>query len=274
MFNSISEKLVDKLGKKLAKDTPFRSDFILADFRVLDSNKKSAEMLVQYDESAGVPTKEALAQTINHLYKANDGRPRVMLDFNSIKYYPKYQAVSCVVSVPKIRRPFADVKKFGMKEIVAGTMFLGENMTDTWSVSKSAEGGAIFIERLEDDDIDTILKERSRAKGFRAHAGVSSLTLNRVAASVAECNYSLGDYVKCAYNGKLITAQILGLTPSGAQVRFKDGKQATITVEALHGMVKAAEESTQINLEALKEYYRKAYGYSEEELNKLVTYVK
>jgi hypothetical protein len=94
-----------------------------------------------------------------------------------------------------------------------------------------------------------------------------------VAASVAETNYALGDYVKCAINSKLVTGQILGLTPSGAQIRFKDGKQATVTIEALHGLVKAADESTKMNLEYLKEYYRKAYGYSEEDLNKLVTYI-
>lgn len=272
MFTSISDKIADKLGKKLTKDMPFRSDFVLADYRVIDNEKKTAEVLIQYDELFGTPSKEIVAQTLMHLYKANDGRPRIVVNFESMKYYPRHEAVSCLVNIPSIRRPMEDVKKYGMKGIVAGTMFLGENMSDTWTVAKDATGG-IHIERLEDDDIDTILKERSKAKGFRATAGVSSLTLNRVAASAPECNYSLGDYVKVAHGGRLVTGQILGLNSSGAQVKFKDGKQATVTIEALHGLVQAAEESKKASLEGLKEYYRKAYGYSEEDLNKLCTLI-
>jgi hypothetical protein len=40
MYNSLAAKLADRLGKKLAKRTPFRGDFVVADFRVLDNEKK------------------------------------------------------------------------------------------------------------------------------------------------------------------------------------------------------------------------------------------
>lgn len=271
---SMSEKIADRLAKKLAKSTPFRSDFVLADFRVLDGDRKAAEVLIQYDEHGfGVPTKEMVAQTITHLYKASDGRPRLIPDLASIQLYPKHQAVACVVKVPKYRRPIEDVKRFNLQPIVAGTVFLGENMSDTWSVSKGAEGG-VFIERVEDEDIDTILRERSKARAFRATAGVSSLTMNRIAASCSERMYSHGDFVKCSYNGKIRTAEIIGLSEGGAQVRFKDGTQATVTTASMHGLVEASDESMKNQLQAMKDYYRKAYGYTDEQLNQLVSYIE
>ena len=271
---TMSEKIADRLSKKLAKQTPYRSDFVLADFRVLDEEKKSAEVLIQYDERGfGVPTKEMVAQTITYLYKAEDGRPRIVPDLASVQLYPKHCAVACVVKVPRYRRPMEDVKRFNLQPIVAGTVFLGENMTDTWAVGKGAEG-SVFIERVEEEDIDTILKERSKARAFRATAGVSTLTLNRVAASTSERMYAIGDYIKCSHGGKVRTAEIVGLCSGGAQVMFKDGAQATVTSSSMHGLVEASEESMKGQLEALKDYYRKAYGYSEEQLSQLVSYIE
>jgi len=269
-MNRINDKILDKLRAKLAKETPYRSDFVLADFQVLDADRGTATVLVHYDERAfGVPSKETVAESLLHLYRAQDGRPRLLADAATVKHYPKHQAVSCTVRLPTIRRPIEDVKRFNLKPIVAGTVFLGENMEDTWKVGKSAEG-SIFIERLEDDDIDTILRERSKSKAFRTHA-TTSLTLNRIAASASEINYSVGDKVNCAYKGKMRAGEIVGLSALGAQVRFGDGEQATLTTAALHGLVKAAAKSNQVNKQALKEYYRKAYGFGEAELDKLVS---
>jgi len=270
----MSNKIIDRLAKKVAKLNPMRSDLVLSDFKVLNADKTIAEILVQFDEELhGVPSKEIVAQTINELYKSHDQRPRLNIDMNSMRYYPNFQAIACLVSVPTIRRPFSDTVRFKMNPIVGGTMFLGENMEDTWKVGKSAEGN-VFIERLEEDDIDTILRERSKVRGFRTGASVNSLTLNRVAAAHAEVPYSIGDHVKCAYNGKVRHGEIIGLTTGGAQIRFKTGEQATVAAESMHGLVQAADKGAGINLAALKEYYRKAYGYSEEDLNKLCTLVK
>ena len=273
MTMSMSEKIADRLAKKLAKQTPYRSDFVLADFRVLDDDRKTAEVLIQYDERGfGVPTKEMVAQTLTHLYKSADGRPRLVLDMASVQMYPKQQAEACVVKVPRYRRPMEDVKRYNLQPIVAGTVFLGENMTDTWAVSRGSEG-AVCIERVEEEDIDTILRERSKARAFRTTAGVS-LTLNRIAASASERMYSLGDFVKCSHGGKVATAEIVGLCEGGAQVRFKNGTQATVTMASLHGLVEASEESMKGQIQALKDYYRKAYGYTDEQLNQLVTYIE
>lgn len=272
-MSSMSNKIIDRLSKKIAKQNPIRSDFVLADFRVLDEDKKTAEILVQFDSDLhGVPTKELVAQTITELYKSHDQRPRLTVDLNSMRYYPNFQAIACLVSVPTLRRPFEDTKRYKMTPIVGGTMFLGENMEDTWKVGKSAEG-TVFIERLEEDDIDTILRERSKVRAFRTGASVNSLTLNRVAASHAEVPYSIGDHVKVSYNSKIRTGEIVGLTVCGAQIRFKNGEQGTVSSEALHGLVQAADKSSAMNLQSLKDYYRKAYGYSEEDLNKLVTMI-
>jgi len=268
----MTDILIDRLAKKIAKTTPIRTDFVLADFRVLDDDKKSAEILIQYDgEYYDTPSRELVAQTVMELYKAPDNRPRLIIDPSSVRYYPKFGALMCTASVPSLRRPYADVKRFGMKTIVAGTSFLGENMEDVWNVGRSAEG-QVFIERLEDDDIDTILRERSRV--FRTHAGVNSLTLNRVQASVSEPMYSINDKVKCALKGRLRVGRIVGMSATGAQIAFNNGEQATVAIEALHGLVEAAEKGAEMNLEAIKEYYRKAYGYSEEDLNKLVTFIE
>jgi hypothetical protein len=270
----MTDKLIERLSKKIAKSTPIRTDFVLADFRVLDEDKKTAEVLIQYDgDYYETPTKELVAATVMELYKASDSRPRLLVDPASVRYYPKYDALTCLASIPVLRRPYSDVKRYKMKTIVAETSFLGENMEDVWNVSKSAEG-QVFIERLEDDDIDTILRERSRYRAFRTHAGVNSLTLNRIAAAASETLYSINDVVKCAYNGRLREGRIVGMSSGGAQVAFGNGEQATVAIESLHGLVEAAEKAAQMNLEAIKDYYRKAYGYQEEELNKLVTFIE
>jgi len=263
----ITSKLANRLSQKLATKEPYRSDFVLADFRSVTGN--AAEVLFQFDRQFGAPSRETVAQTIAHLYKAQDGRPRLQVDLASIKFFPRQDAVACVVARPKIRRPMGDARS--MQTIVAGTMFLGENMSDTWAVAKS-EDGSVFIERVEDDNVEEILRERSRAKSFRTHAGVN-LTLNAVHASTAEASYELGDWVTCSSSGKLLSAQILGMSEGVAHVRFKNGQQSTVSLASIHGLVSASAESLAKNREAIKEYYRKAYGYDEKDLEKLVTFI-
>lgn len=271
---SIAERLADRLGRKLAKRTPFRSDFVVADYRVLDDHK-SAKILIQYDEDTfGIPSKEDVVGSMMHLYRAqNDSRPRIVVNPTSVKIYPNLQAVACVVELPSIRRPYADVKRFKMKEIVAGTVFLGVDVTDTWAVAKG-DNDAIYIERIEKDDIDQIIRERSRVNAFRAHAttGRGAVTLARVEAMTGNNAYSQGDKVKVSANGKLRSGEILGMTDSGAHVRFDNGSQSLVPFASLHGII-AADAAETWNKEALKEYYRKAYGYDEADLEKLVSYL-
>ena len=274
MYTSIAERLASRLGQKLSKKTPFRGDFVVADYRVLDEDGKSAKILVQYDpEAYGVPTKEDVVATLTHLYQAKeDGRPRLVVDAETVKSHPQLSCISCVVNIPSIRRPYSDVKRYKMKPIVANTVFLGENMSDTWAVAKS-ENDSIYIERVEKDDIEKILSERSKANSFRTYSGRSGITLARVENSRGTDIYSNGDLVKCSHGGKIKTGEILGLSDTGAHIRFKDGSQVTVNASNLLGLVQAAAEMKSFNKEALKEYYRKAYGYSEEELNKLVQYI-
>jgi len=274
MHTSIAERLASRLGQKLAKKTPFRSDFVIADYRVLDEDGKTAKVLIQYDSEAyGVPTKEDVIGTLTHLYRAkNDERPRLTVDAETVKAHTQLQAISCVVNIPSIRRPYTDIKRYKMTPIVANTVFLGEDMNDTWAVAKGAND-SVYIERVEKDDIEKILKERNKANSFRVHAGRGSLTLARVENTRGADIYSNGDLVKCSHSGKIKTGEILGLSDTGAHIRFKDGSQATVNASNLLGLVQAAEEMKSFNKEALKEYYRKAYGYSEEELAKLVQYV-
>jgi len=273
MYSSIAERLASRLGQKLARKTPFRGDFVVADYRVLDEDGKSAKILVQYDpESYGTPTKEDVVSSITHLYKTrDDGRPRLVVDAETVKLHSGLNVISCVVNIPSIRRPFSDVKRYKMKSIVGNTVFLGENMSDTWAVARS-DNDSIYIERVERDDIEKILSERSKANSFRTH-GRSNVTLARVETSRGNDIYSNGDIVKCSHGGKVKTGEILGLSDTGAHVRFKDGTQVTVNASNLLGLVQAAEEMKSFNKEALKEYYRKAYGYDEAELEKLVQYI-
>ena len=273
MYTSIAERLASRLGTKLAKKTPFRGDFVVADYRVLDEDGKSAKVLLQYDpETYGVPSKEDVIATMTYLFKnKEDERPRIIVDAETVKAHPKHDVVSCVVNIPTIRRPYSDVKRFKMKSIVANTVFLGESMSDTWAVAKS-ENNSVYLERVEKDDIDQILKERNKAHSFRAYSG-RSVTLARVENSRSTDIYSNGDLVKCSHGGKIKTGEILGLSDTGAHVRFKDGSQVTVNASNLLGLVQAAEEMKTFNKEMLKDYYRKAYGYGEAELDKLVTYI-
>lgn len=273
MYTSIAERLASRLGQKLSRKTPFRGDFVVADYRVLDEDGKSAKILVQYDaETYGVPTKEDVVATLTYLYRTReDSRPRLVVDAETVKSHPQLQAISCVVNIPSIRRPFSDVKRFKMKPIVANTVFLGENMSDTWAVARS-DNDSVYIERVEKDDIEKILSERGKANSFRNY-GRSNVTLARVEHSRGTDIYSNGDLVKCSHGGKIKTGEILGLSDTGAHVRFKDGSQVTVNATNLLGLVQAAEEMKSFNKEALKDYYRKAYGYDEAELEKLVQYV-
>lgn len=273
MYSSIAERLASRLGQKLSKKTPFRGDFVVADYRLLDEDGRSAKILIQYDpEAYGVPTKEDVIATLTHLYRSKDDeRPRLIVDAETVKSHTQLCAISCVVNIPSIRRPFSDVKKYKMTPIVANTVFLGENMSDTWAVAKSDNG--IYIERVEKDDIEKILSERSKANAFRSYSGRSNITLARVENSRGTDIYANGDLVKCSHSGKIKTGEILGLSDTGAHIRFKDGSQVTVNTSNLLGLVQAAEDMKSFNKEALKEYYRKAYGYSEEDLNKLVQYI-
>lgn len=274
MHTSIAERLASRLGQKLAKKTPFRSDFVIADYRVLDDDGKSAKVLIQYDSEAfGTPTKEDVIGTLTHLYRTrDDGRPRLVVDAETVKAHAQLQVVSCVVNIPTIRRPYSDVKRYKMTPIVANTVFLGENMSDTWAVAKGANE-SVYIERVEKDDIEKILRERSKAHSFRTHAGRASITLARIENTRGADIYSNGDLVKCSHSGKIKTGEILGLSDTGAHIRFKDGSQVTVNSSSLLGLVQAAEEMKNFNRESMKDYYRKAYGYSEEELEKLVQYI-
>jgi len=270
---SIAERLASRLGTKLAKKTPFRGDFVVADYRVLDADGKSAKVLLQYDSEAyGTPSKEDVIATMTYLYKTkDDGRPRIIVDAETVKAHTQHDVVSCVVSIPAIRRPYSDAKRFNMKPIVANTVFLGENMSDTWAVAKT--DNSVFLERVEKDDIEKILKERNKAHSFRSYASSKSVTLARVENTRGTDIYSNGDLVKCSQGGQIKTGEILGLSDMGAHVRFKDGSQVTVNASNLLGLVQAAEEMKTFNKEQLKDYYRKAYGYGEAELDKLTQYI-
>ncbi len=274
MYTSIAERLASRLGQKLSKKVPFRSDFVIADYRVLDEDGKSAKVLIQYDLDAyGTPAKEDVIGTLTYLYKTkDDGRPRLVVDAETIKSHPQLMAISCVVNIPSIRRPYSDIQRYKMTPIVADTVFLGENMSDTWAVAKTND--SIYIERVEKDDIEKILKERSKANSFRSYSGRSNVTLARVENTKGTDIYANGDIVKCAYAGKIKTGEILGLSDAGAHVRLQDGSQVTVSANSLLGLVQAAKEMKSFNKDALKDYYRKAYGYSDEELEKLVEYVE
>jgi len=272
MYTSIAERLASRLGHKLSKKTPYRGDFVVADYRVLDEDGKSAKVLIQYDQDAyDTPTKEDVIATITHLYRTkDDGRPRLVVDADTVKSHSQLCAISCVVNIPSIRRPLSDVTRFKMKPIVANTVFLGENMNDTWAVAKSND--SVYIERVEKDDIEKILKERSKANSFRNY-GRSNVTLARVETNRGADIYANGDRVRCSHGGKIKTGEILGLSETGAHLRFTDGSQVTVNASNLLGLVQAAEDMKAFNKEALKDYYRKAYGYGEEELEKLVQYL-
>ena len=272
MYTSIAERLASRLGQKLAKKTPFRGDFVIADYRVLDDDGKSAKVLIQYDIDAfGTPSKEDVVATLTHLYRTrDDGRPRLIVDASTVKSHPQHRAISCVVNIPAIRRPYSDVKRYKMSPIVGRTVFLGENLDDTWAVATS--GDNVYIERVEKDDIEKILKERGKSQSFRTHAG-ATVTLARIENSKGLDIYSCGDTVKCSHNGKMKTGEIMGISDTGAHLRFKDGNQAMVNASNLFGLVQSAKEMKTFNKEALKEYYRKAYGYGEEELEKLVQFI-
>lgn len=276
MQTSIAERLASRLGQKLAKrGGTLRSDFVIADYRVLPgSDNKTAKILVQYDEEAyGTPTKEEVISSLNNLYRdSRSERPRIMVNPASVEVYQKFQAIACQVAIPVIRRPFSDVERFRLKPIVAGTVYLGEDISDTWTVAKG-DDNAIYIERVERDDIEKILRERSKAHSFRVHAGRPSLTLARVEASVPASLYSVGDIVQVSRGGKVQVGEILGMAEGGAHVRFRDGSQALISSVAINKLVEAADAAKKWNKDALKEYYRKAYGYEEAELEKLVSYL-
>jgi hypothetical protein len=235
--------MLDKLRGKLAKGAR-RADLCLSDFRLLDNT--AANVLYGFDKAFGLPRAEDLQAA---LVRDFDGK--VVPVITTARVYPDEGVVKVIASMNMPTRRFED--HVGMIA-VASTMFIDQEMCETWSVVEGADGNK-FLQRVTEESIGDILNERKRRMTVQASS--SANFSNGVDAGVP--NVGSGDKVKFYGDGQLQSGEVMEVTAQGVAIKGATGN-FVVAPEAVLDLTEISAEKSADMSTRLYEYFRQIYG--------------
>lgn len=235
-------KMLDALRAKNAKSVGRRGDIYLADYRLL--NNTSAHLLFGYDASFGPPSAEDVQAAV-----VRDFEGRLTPVMASAKVVPEV-GVKIIAEMVLPTRPMRDSSRM---VAVASTMFIDQEMGETWSVVEGGDGHK-FLQRKTKDDIDDILKER------RSRMAVASKTVsfgNTLSAGIYQL--AAGDEVRFYADSALHEGSVTKVDQSGVAIKTASGNYQ-VAPEAVVELLKISTETEEMNKQRLLEFYTKVYG--------------
>lgn len=239
------ERLYNRIVASFATGT--RGDFQIADFQKLD--RKSAHVLIQYNHNLGRPSGNDIE---TYFHKTFEGKVTPLMASCSIKP----NAISIVAQLNVPTRPLEDsTDKAKMTPVIAGLMYLDNQLNDYWSV-ETEEDGKKVLSKKTDENIEQIIASR-RNRMFVTQA--SNISLASVAA--ARDLLGAGDKVM-AYNRSEckpfeITAKIQG----GFRGKFEGSEsEVVLASEKVVDLQQQALDKAPNEAAKLKKYFEEAYG--------------
>lgn len=224
--------------------TGVRGDLDIADFQKLDAI--SAHLLVEFSPKIGKPS----ADDIERYFAKNfEGRILPVMGTASIK--PGCVSIIAQLNIPV--REFEDsLDKTKMTPIVAGMMYLDNQLNDVWQV-KDQDGKKVLAKEAK-ENIEQIIATR-RNRMFVTES--SSVSLASVA--TARALLPMGSKVKAWYQGKMQTVELVAAVSGGFKVKNEAGKEFVMAKEGIVDLQQMADAGPNEDAKLAK-YYAEAYG--------------
>lgn len=237
------ERLYSKIIANYA--TGVRGDLDIADFQKLDA--VTAHLLVEFEPRIGKPKADDVER---YFHKMFEGKVLPVMSSMSIK--PGCVSILAQLNVPT--RPMEDSSdKSKMTPVVAGMMYLDNQLGDVWQV-KDTEDGNKVLARETKENIDQIIASR-RNRMFVTKS--SSVSLASVA--TAKSLLTAGCVVKAWHQGKLQNLEILASVEGGFKVKTEAGKETVVAKEGIIDLQQMAADAPKEDA-ALIKYFSEAYG--------------
>jgi len=238
------EKVYNRIVASYA--TGIRGDLVIADFQKFDN--ATAHVLMEYGPHLGRPKGEDIER-----YFAKTFEGRIVPIMSSVTIKPKAISVIARLNVPT--RPMEDGDdKTKMFPIIAGLMYLDNNLGEHWEVKES--DGKKTLAKVSKDNIDQIIAAR-RNRMFVTQS--PSISLSSLA--TARDLLIVGDVVKAFTGDEMITAEITAKVKGGYRVKSqKTDKEMTIAADGITDVTEISERKAPNETAKLVKYFEDAYG--------------
>ena len=238
------EKVYNRIAASFA--TGVRGDLVIADFQKFDN--QSAHVLLEYAPNIGRPKGEDIERYFAKMFEG-----RIVPVMSSVSIKPKAISVVARLNVPT--RPIEDSNdKAKMFPVIAGTMYLDNNLGDHWEV-KEADGKKLLA-KVSNDNIDQIIAAR-RNRMFV----VQSPSVSLASLATARDRLLPGDVVNVYANEDMVAAEITAKIQGGYRVKpTKGGKDMVVAAENVMDVMELAERAAPNETAKLVKYFEDAYG--------------
>jgi hypothetical protein len=237
------ERLYSKIMASYA--TGVRGDLDIADFQKLDT--ATAHVLLEFEPSIGKPNSDDIERYFGKMF---EGKIVPVMSTASIK--PMCVSIIAKLNVPT--RAFEESEdKAKMTAVVAGMMYLDNQLGDVWQVKQDAEGKKVLAKESK-ENIDQIIAAR-RNRMFITKS--STVSLASVAA--AKSHLGAGCVVKAWHNGKMQQFEIMAAGIGGFKAKDEAGKEVMLASEGIVDLKKMADEAPNEDAKLMK-YFAEAYG--------------
>lgn len=237
-------RMLDKLREKTAKSVWRRADIYIADYRLLSNT--SAYILFGYDNQFGVPSVEDIQTAV-----VRDFEGRITPALSTAEAHPDYGAVKVIADMVLPTRPYNDSNQM---VAVANTVFIDQEMGQTWDLVEGADG-IKYLQRKTEDDIGEILKARKQR--MMSTASVRGLEFGEAINAGVEA--AVGDHVRFYADSAIHSGEVFNVGLNKVAVKTDAGNYE-IAPEAVLDRIYIAAEAEELDKKKLREYYAKIYG--------------
>lgn len=237
------ERMYSKINASYA--TGIRGDLDIADFQKLDA--VTAHLLLEFEPRIGKPKADDIERYFHKMFEG-----KVVPIMSSISVKPTCVSIIAQMNVPT--RTIEEASdKTKMTPVVAGMMYLDNQLGEVWQV-KDGQDGKKVLARETKENIDQIIAAR-RNRMFVTKSSSVSLASVATAKELIEA----GCTVKAWHQGSLQTLEVIAAVKGGFKVKNAQGKESVIAKEGIIDLQKMADEGPNEDA-ALMKYFSEAYG--------------
>jgi hypothetical protein len=225
--------------------TGVRGDLDIADFQKLDPI--TAHILLEYEPKIGRPSADDIERYFGKMF---EGKVTPMMTQASIK--PTCVSIIAQLVVPQ--RAIEDSEDKGkMTPVVAGMMYMDNQLGDVWTVKTDVEGKRVLAKEAK-ENIDQIIAARRNRMFVTKSSNVSLASLSQARELIP-----MGSTVRAYHQGKVGEFELTAKVQGGYKAKNADGKESVIAAEGIIDLKKMADAAPNEDAK-LQRYFEEAYG--------------
>jgi flagellar hook-associated protein FlgK len=236
-------RMLRRLDEKMSASVGHRGDMHVADFKPIDQN--GGHLLIGYEKSLGPVTSQDVTAFLTRSFSG-----QVVPVMETAK---QHRAESCVAIVVHRAIPTRKIGDSQGMVAIANTVFLDQQLGDTWEV-KAQPDGTKYLARVARDNIADIVGERRRRMSVQASTATFGNTL-----SAGVPNLNTGDQVRFYEGGRLLEGKVQSV---GDEVKITTTAGGfAVSPEAVVEILQVSPETTKNVQSYLQDYFKDAYGF-------------